>query len=107
MCALYPVGNAGKRLPNRRNLTGMVLWLLAALLSPAPSPSHLILGLAVVAAAVLLVVLAATGPASSAVPRTVRPAAQLVGGDDRPRQLDPDAPGRPRPRAPTAYPTAA
>ena len=106
MRALYPVADAGKRLPDRRNLTGMVLWLLAALLSPAPSPSHLILGLAVVAAAVLLVVLAAAGLATSARARTVRPAAHPTGDVDRPRQLDPDAPGRPRPRAPAAYPAA-
>jgi hypothetical protein len=82
-------------------------WVLVALQSPMSS-SHLALGLAVVAAA-LLVVLAAAG-----VP--LLPAARAGGmGQVRssarprriPRLLDPDAAGRPRPRAPSAYPMAA
>ena len=85
----------------------MALWLLPMLLSsPAPSPSQLMLGLAVVAAAVLLMVLAAAGLASVPVRPAVRPPSRRVGADDLPRLLDPGAPGRPRPRAPSAYPAA-
>ena len=82
-------------------------WVFAALQTPAPgSPAQLVLGLAAVAAA-LLVVLAA----AAVIPvGTLRPAASGVGLAARarirrlPRLLDPDASGRPRPRAPSAYP---
>jgi hypothetical protein len=77
----------------------MVLWLLSLLLSPSSSTSELMLGLAVVAA-VLLVAVAATrlpilgvtvlrtGPTPAARRRST------------PRLTDPDAAGRPRSRAP-------
>lgn len=88
-------------------------WVLAALLNPAqldlaqPSPAHLVLGLAVVAAALLVVaaigrpvLVAAGAPGVRAFARRARTAA-------RPRLIDPDAAGRPRPRAPSACPAAA
>ena len=82
------------------SLGGMVLWLLSLLMSPAPTSSQLVLGLAVVAA-VLLIALAAGLAQPPTTPAAFRPA---HGGfdDDLPRLLDPDAPGRPRPRAPSA-----
>jgi uncharacterized protein DUF6412 len=90
-------------------LAGMMVWALVALVNPAlaGSPAHLALGLAVVAAALL--VLAAVGlpvltpagePGLRAFARRARTAA-------RPRLLDPDAAGRPRPRAPTTCPATA
>jgi Family of unknown function (DUF6412) len=85
----------------------MPLWVLAVLLSPAPDTSVLVLGLAVVAAA-LLIALAAAGVAMPSATGTAgSPVSSRAGHRDLPRLLDPDAPGRPRPRAPTAYPTAA
>jgi hypothetical protein len=82
-------------------------WVFAALQSPAPgSSTQLVLGLAAVAAA-LFVVLAAA--AVIPVP-SLRPASAGVGLAARalrrrlPRLLDPDAAGRPRPRAPSACP---
>jgi hypothetical protein len=88
------------------SLCGMVLWALSLLLSPTTSTTHLVLGLAVVLAA--LIVAAATGTRTW---RTTVKAApgQKAATDDRPRPrlTDPDAAGRPRPRAPSAYPTAA
>jgi heme A synthase len=84
----------------------MLLWALALLLSPTPSTTHLVLGLAVVLAA--LIVAAATGIATSrtevrSAPGQKAPSRRVR----RPRLADPDAAGRPRPRAPSAYPTAA
>ncbi len=83
-----------------------MLWLLTLLLSPAPSTTHLVVTLAVVAAA-LLILLAASGVA---LPTRARPSAtrnRRAGPRVLPRLRDPDAAGRPRPRAPSAYPTAA
>jgi hypothetical protein len=111
MPANYPVARAGKRgLRCGRSVVGMLLlgfWVFAALQSPAPgSSSQLVLGLAAVAAA-LLVVLAA----AAVIPLpALRPAAAGAGLAARarvrrlPRLLDPDAAGRPRPRAPSACP---
>jgi hypothetical protein len=91
---------------------GMIqaLWLLLSPVLPGPSASsaaELVLGLAVVAAALLVVVTAAgvslptvraSGVASRLRTRAVtRP----------PRLSDPDAAGRPRPRAPTVHPAVA
>jgi hypothetical protein len=82
------------------------LWALAGLQSPASS-TQLVLGLAVVAAALLIVVAAA---GLRVLPLPV--AFWSQGGGRRvrvtrpPRQLDPDAAGRPRPRAPTQGPAA-
>ena len=85
----------------------MLLWALAVLLSPAPDAPALVLGLAVVAAALVLA-LAAAGLATASPARTPGPPVpHRAARRTLPRLLDPDAPGRPRPRAPTAYPTAA
>ncbi|HET6532805.1 MAG TPA: DUF6412 domain-containing protein [Actinoplanes sp.] len=85
----------------------MLLWALAILLSPTPDTSALVLGLAVVAAAVLIA-LAAAGVATRCLTRTAGPPVSVRSAHREPsRLLDPDAPGRPRPRAPAAYPTAA
>jgi hypothetical protein len=83
-------------------------WVLATLQSPTSSSAQLALGLAVVAAA-LLVVLAAAG---LPIPTVAARARFGVSGDQAqrrrvPRLIDPDAAGRPRPRAPSAYPAAA
>ena len=82
-------------------------WVLAALQHPAQGPStQLVLGLAAVAAALLVVLAAAAVVALPA----LRPASAGVGLAVRallrrlPRLLDPDAAGRPRPRAPSAGP---
>ena len=83
---------------------------LAALLDPtrAGAPGQLVLGLALVAAAVLLI--AATAalpvPALFAAP-TVRALARRARVTARPRLADPDAAGRPRSRAPSNTPAAA
>jgi hypothetical protein len=55
------------------------------------------------------VVLAAAGPRMPArtVPTGVRPAGNRTHRRRVPRLIDPDAAGRPRPRAPSAYPAAA
>ena len=83
-------------------------WALVALPGPATSSPHLLLGLAVVAAALLVVAAAAGLPASP--PRVAGLAftsAGRSGSRRQPRILDPDAAGRPRPRAPAASPVAA
>ncbi len=96
----------------------MVLWALAALINPnwvtrdvggtsllnPDSASHLALGLAMVAAALLL--FAAAGlpvlaPTVSAWAVTVGRRSRTAA---RPRLLNPNAAGRPRPRAPTGRP---
>ena len=83
---------------------------LAALIDPtrAGAPGQLVLGLALVAAAVLLIAAAAAlpMPALFAAP-AVRAFAHRAGVTPRPRLADPDAPGRPRSRAPSATPAAA
>jgi hypothetical protein len=86
-------------------------WVLAALQFPVSAPAgsssaQFALGLAVVAAALLAVAAAAGLPVLPA------PLAAAVGQVRRsrpariPRLLDPDAAGRPRPRAPTVRPAA-
>ena len=78
-------------------------WVLAALHDPAPS--HLVLSLALVAAFLIVaaVSLPALAPANAsgavAFARRARTSAP-------PRQIDPDAAGRPRPRAPSLCPAA-
>ncbi|MEV4641597.1 DUF6412 domain-containing protein [Actinoplanes sp. NPDC049548] len=83
-------------------------WALVALPGPATSSPHLLLGLAVVAAALLVVAAAAGLPASP--PRVATRACAprgRSGSRPLPRLLDPDAAGRPRPRAPAASPVVA
>ena len=84
----------------------MVLWLLTLLLSPAPSTTHLVVTLAVVAAA-LLILLAAAGVAVPARPPAPGMPGRRDGPHVQPRLCDPDAAGRPRPRAPSAHPATA
>ena len=87
-------------------------WVLATLLDPTRSPGYLVpeylvLGLAVVAAA-LLVVAATTlpTPARAAAPG-VRAFARRARTASRSRLVDPDAAGHARPRAPGLRPAAA
>ncbi len=85
------------------------LWTLVGLHSPAsPAAStQLVLSLAVVAAA-LLIVVAAAGLRILPLPVAFwsRGSGQRVRITRLPRLLDPDAAGRPRPRAPTSAPAA-
>jgi hypothetical protein len=83
------------------------LWALLGLQSPVPSPSHLVFGLAVAVAALLIVVAAAVlrvAPLPAAVWSIT--AGRRARSSHLPRLLDPDAAGRPRPRAPTSGPAA-
>ena len=84
----------------------MVLWLLTLLLSPAPTTTHLVVTLAVVAAA-LVILLAATGIAAPVHPPSLAAPGRRAGPRVLPRLTDPDAAGRPRPRAPSTRPTVA
>ena len=81
----------------------------AALIDPtrAGAPGQLVLGLALVATAVLLIAAAAALPAPAlfAAP-TVRAFARRARVTARPRLADPDAAGRPRSRAPSFAPAA-
>jgi hypothetical protein len=83
------------------------LWALIGLHAPASPSAQLMLGLAVVAAALLIVV--ATAGLRVLPPPTAfgsRSAGRRVRVGPLPRLLDPDAVGRPRPRAPTPGPAA-
>ena len=84
----------------------MVLWLLTLLLSPAPSTSHLVVTLAVVAAALVILLAAAGVTVPARAPSRTAPG-RRAGPRVLPRLTDPDAAGRPRPRAPSAHPAAA
>ncbi|MFI7545881.1 DUF6412 domain-containing protein [Actinoplanes sp. NPDC049599] len=81
-------------------------WVFAALQSPAAGTSaQLALGLAVVAAALLVVLAAAVVPLPARQPATAGVGLAARARSRRlPRLLDPGAAGRPRPRAPSAYP---
>jgi Family of unknown function (DUF6412) len=88
----------------------MLFWAVVAAVShPALDPSQLLVGgLAVVVAALLIVAATARLPLSTAPgPMAWQVAARLVAAWPPSRTADPDAAGRPRPRAPSAYPTAA
>jgi hypothetical protein len=88
----------------------MLFWaVVAAASSPALDPSQLLFGgLAVVVAALLIVAAAAGLPlATSPGPVARRLAAHRATAWRPSRLADPDSDGRPRPRAPSAYPTAA
>jgi Family of unknown function (DUF6412) len=105
MRGAYPAGTTGKRLPLAGSLAVMVFQALWLLLSPANSTAELVLSLTVVAAALLLVAAAAgvTLPLFRAfvpAPLVKKRAAATV------RLSDPDAAGRPRPRAPSVCPAA-
>lgn len=84
----------------------MLLWALSLMLSPNLSTTHLVLGLAVVLAA--LIVAASTSVVTRRAEVTGAPGPKATRDErPRPRLADPDAAGRPRPRAPSGYPTAA
>ena len=87
----------------------MLFWAVVAAVShPALDPSQLLVsGLAVVVAA--LIVAATLGLSLPTGPGQVtwQVVARLVATWLPSRMADPDAAGRPRPRAPSAYPTAA
>jgi hypothetical protein len=89
-------------------------WVLATLQSAVPSsvgppsPAQFALGLAVVAAALLVVVAAAGLPIRlRSAPNGFRATGDRARIRRVPRLIDPDAAGRPRPRAPSAFPAAA
>jgi hypothetical protein len=96
------------------------LWLLGGLFSSAvllnptvllnpadAAPARLVLGLAVVAAALFVVAVAGVPVLVPASTPGVRAFARRARTAARPRLLDPDAAGRPRSRAPSASPAAA
>ena len=76
-------------------------WVLAALMNPA-HPAPLVVGLAVVAALLLVALLLPT-PAPAAASSAVA-FARRARTSAPPRLIDPDAAGRPRPRAPSVCP---
>ena len=87
-----------------------MFWAVVAAVShPALDPSQLLVsGLAVVVAALLIVAATAGRPLLAASgPVTWQVVARLIATWLPSRMADPDAAGRPRPRAPSAYPTAA
>jgi hypothetical protein len=78
-------------------------WVLAVVADP--TPSRAVLGLAVVAAALLIVALLPPAPAPAAAPGVVA-FARRARTSAPPRLIDPDAAGRPRPRAPSVCPAS-
>jgi Family of unknown function (DUF6412) len=86
----------------------MLLWGFWALLNPAvlTEPTHLVVALAVVAAALVVVALRLPALRSPGAPAW-RAFARRARTAPRPRLIDPDAAGRPRPRAPSVCPAAA
>ncbi|WP_405104967.1 DUF6412 domain-containing protein [Micromonospora sp. NBC_01405] len=91
-------------------VTGMWAYALTHLIVLADRPAELLAGAAVAAAVLLAVVLAGRLPMAAGPP--ARAARHGVGLRERarrrgvPRQVDPDAAGRPRPRAPGLAPAA-
>jgi hypothetical protein len=80
-------------------------WVLVALQSPTSSSAQFALGLAVVATALLVMAAAAGLPVPGfAVPVGFRRVARRAPVRHVSRLIDPDAAGRPRPRAPSPYP---
>ncbi|MGC5329962.1 DUF6412 domain-containing protein [Micromonospora sp. DT62] len=94
-------------------LLGIVLgtwaYALAHLTLLADRPAGLLAGAALAAVALLAVALAAHAAGVVDTPRAGRAAALRARARRRrvPRQVDPDAAGRPRPRAPGLLPSAA
>jgi hypothetical protein len=88
----------------------MLFWAVVAAVShPALDPSQLLVGGLAVVVATLLIVAATLGLSLPTGPSQVtwQVVARLVATWLPSRMADPDAAGRPRPRAPSAYPTAA
>jgi len=82
-------------------------WALAALDPAQRTPATLMLGLAVVAAALLVAAVRALPVLVPAAAPGVRAFARRARTAGRPRLLDPGAAGRPRPRAPALCPAVA
>lgn len=80
------------------------IWTYVLIQGWAPTSGQLVAGLAVTAVGLLAVVLAAALAASAAPRPAGRSAVAMpsarTGTRRPPRQIDPDAAGRPRPRAP-------
>ncbi|MFE9688210.1 DUF6412 domain-containing protein [Micromonospora sp. NPDC005806] len=91
-------------------VTGPWAYALAQLTVLADRPVGLLAGAAVAAALLLATLLALRSRALPNAPRAGRHATALrarARGRRTPRQVDPDAAGRPRPRAPGLRPSAA
>ncbi|MEV4664776.1 DUF6412 domain-containing protein [Micromonospora echinofusca] len=88
---------------------GMWAYALVHLTLLADRPAGLLAGAAFVAVALLAVAFAAHVAGVADAPRAGRAAALRARARHRrvPRQVDPDAAGRPRPRAPGPHPSAA
>lgn len=84
-------------------------WALVALLDPtsAGAPAQLVFGLALVAAALMVVAVIGLPVLAAAGAPGVRAFARRARSAPRPRLLDPDAAGRPRSRAPAPSPAVA
>ncbi|MEU4238136.1 hypothetical protein [Actinoplanes sp. NPDC026619] len=80
-------------------------WALAALLDP--TAPQLVLGLALVAAAILIVAATALPTPAPTMAVATFALSRRARAAERPRLADPDAPGRPRSRAPALSPAAA
>ncbi|MEO3778131.1 DUF6412 domain-containing protein [Micromonospora sp. B11E3] len=90
-------------------VTGAWAYALTHFTLLAGQPAELLAGAAVAAAVLLVVLLAGRPSASGASTRAARHGAGLRERARRrrvPRQVDPDAAGRPRPRAPGLRPSA-
>ncbi|GAA4576090.1 hypothetical protein GCM10023176_46740 [Micromonospora coerulea] len=91
-------------------VAGTWAYALAQFTVLADRPVELLAGAAVAAALLLATLLALRSRALPGAPRSGRFAAALrarARGRRVPRQADPDAAGRPRPRAPGPHPSAA
>lgn len=94
-------------------MTATALWayLLAQVAERSTHPAELLAGAAVAVAALLTVAIAGqflSWPYRTGDPgRLLATARQRIRQGGVPRQLDPDAAGRPRPRAPSPLPSAA
>ncbi|MBL7255759.1 DUF6412 domain-containing protein [Paractinoplanes lichenicola] len=83
---------------------GAIWWLVSVLTDAGPSALAGVLVVAALAAVVLLVVRQIPGDRTTGAGLALRARAGKTGV---PRYRDPDAPGRTRPRGPTARPLAA
>ncbi|SCL66386.1 hypothetical protein GA0070606_4314 [Micromonospora citrea] len=90
-------------------VVGTWAYALTHLVLLADRPAGLLAGAALTAVVLLAAVLALHAAGDAGAPRAARAAALRARARRRrvPRQVDPDAAGRPRPRAPGAHPSAA
>ena len=91
-------------------MSWLSFWTHAVTLLCEPTSGQLVSGLAVTAVGLLAVLIAVALAASVAPPPAGRPSADMpsarTGIRPLPRLIDPDAAGRPRPRAPAVVPAA-